>query len=59
MLSRNIFKASMMMKQNAYATSRVGVLSKRVFSADLGLGDIPDITKVNYTEEFDQGLTDE
>ena len=57
MLSRNIFRASMMMKQNAFG--RVGVLPKRVFSVDLGMGDMTDITKVNYTEEYDQGLTEQ
>jgi hypothetical protein len=33
--------------------------SVRVFSSDLGIGDAGDILKVNYTEEFEQGLTDE
>ena len=33
--------------------------SARVFSSDLGIGDAGDVLKVNYTEEFDQGLTDE
>ena len=33
--------------------------SQRIFSQTLGLGDVPDILKVNYTEEFDQGLTEE
>jgi hypothetical protein len=34
--------------------------SKRVFStSQVGLGDIGDVTKVHYTEEFDQGLTAE
>ena len=41
----------MMIRQNALW--RVWVIPKRVFSADLGIGDIGDITKVNYTEEFD------
>ena len=31
----------------------------RVFSNDVGLGDVGDVLKVNYTEEFDQGLNDE
>lgn len=31
----------------------------RVFSVAPSLSDIPDIAKVNYTEEFDQGLTEE
>ena len=33
--------------------------SARVFSSDLGIGDAGDVLKVNYTEEFDQGLTAE
>ena len=58
MLSRNIFRASMMMKQNAF--TRFNTVPRRVFSSvDLGMGDMTDITKVNYTEEFDQGLTPE
>lgn len=31
----------------------------RVFSNDVGISDVGDVLKVNYTEEFDQGLTDE
>ena len=31
----------------------------RVFSNNVGIADAPDVFKVNYTEEFDQGLTDE
>jgi len=32
----------------------------RAFSQkDVGLGDMGDMFKVNYTEEFDQGLTNE
>lgn len=34
-------------------------LSKRAFSSSVTIGDMPDVLKVNYTEEFDQGLTDE
>ena len=34
--------------------------SKRMFStAQVGLGDIGDVTKVHYTEEFDQGLSEQ
>merc|ERR1712127_663509 len=33
--------------------------SARVFSSDIGIGDAGDVLKVNYTEEFDQGLTAE
>jgi succinate dehydrogenase (ubiquinone) iron-sulfur subunit len=35
------------------------VHQKRIFSSDVGLADAPDVFKVNYTEEFDQGLTEE
>jgi len=28
-------------------------------SADMSLADAPDMLKIDYTEEFDQGLTDE
>ena len=32
----------------------------RVFStSSIGIADAPDVFKVNYTEEFDQGLKDE
>jgi hypothetical protein len=31
----------------------------RYFSSNVGIGDMPDVFKVNYTEEFDQGLTAE
>ena len=41
-------------------TSLLAKTSLRSFSnANVGLGDIGDVTKVHYTEEFDQGLTDE
>ena len=33
--------------------------SARAFSADIGIGDAGDVLKVNYTEEFDQGLSAE
>jgi succinate dehydrogenase (ubiquinone) iron-sulfur subunit len=34
--------------------------SRRVFStAEVGVADMGDVFKVNYTEEFDQGLTEE
>ena len=52
MLSRNIFKAMR-------ATNQMN-MSRRVFSTtDVGIADMPDVFKVNYTEEFDQGLTEE
>jgi succinate dehydrogenase (ubiquinone) iron-sulfur subunit len=35
-------------------------MSGRVFSTtEVGIADMPDVFKVNYTEEFEQGLTDE
>lgn len=61
MLSRTLFRATTSlragttMKLNAMAP----LTQKRVFSSDVGLADMPDVFKVNYTEEFDQGLTDE
>lgn len=48
------------------ATTRANMVQKsiyrlptqaRVFST--GLGDLADVTKVNYTVEFDQGLSEE
>jgi succinate dehydrogenase (ubiquinone) iron-sulfur subunit len=33
--------------------------AKRFSSAEVGIGDMSDVFKVNYTEEFDQGLTEE
>lgn len=53
MLSRNIFKALRAKNQLQMLSSR------RVFStSEVGIADMPDVFKVNYTEEFDQGLTD-
>jgi len=31
----------------------------KTFSSDVGIADMPDVFKVNYTEEYDQGLTEE
>lgn len=55
MLSRNMLKAVRASNQfNQFNMSR------RVFSTtEVGIADMPDVFKVNYTEEFDQGLTDE
>ena len=54
MLTRNVFKA--LRAQNQMRS----LASRRVFSTtDVGIADMPDVFKVNYTEEFDQGLTEE
>ena len=54
MLTRNIFKAFRAQNQMKNLASR------RAFSTkDVGIADMGDVFKVNYTEEFDQGLTDE
>jgi len=58
MLSRNIFRATNMMKANTFR-GFTPMRQMRMFSTELGLGDMPDVLKVNYTEEFDQGLTQE
>ncbi len=34
-------------------------MASRAMSSSVGLGDTPDLLKVNYHEDFDQGLTDE
>lgn len=33
--------------------------NKAFSTASVGLGDIGEVTKVHYTEEFDQGLTED
>jgi len=54
MLSRNMFRAFRAQNQLRMMNP------KRVFSTtEVGIADMPDVFKVNYTEEFDQGLTDE
>ena len=58
MLSRNLFRATSMMKANAFK-GFTPMRNMRMFSTSLGMGDMPDVLKVNYTEEFDQGLTEE
>ena len=47
--------------QNMRAANLMSANAARVFSSPNGVGiaDAPDVFKVNYTEEFDQGLTDE
>jgi len=32
-------------------------IATRKFSSEVGLADMPDVFKVHYTEEFDQGLS--
>ena len=51
MLSRIISKNSTL-----HSLNRLGA---KAFSSQVGLGDISDVTKVHYTEEFDQGLTED
>jgi hypothetical protein len=64
MLSRNFLRASNMLKVNALnqtfkAASINPRFQPRAFSTEVGIADMPDVFKVNYTEEFDQGLNDE
>ena len=58
MLSRNIFRAANIIKANSFR-GITPCRQLRMFSTELGLGDMPDVLKVNYTEEFDQGLSAE
>jgi hypothetical protein len=42
--------------------NRSALSTVRAFSSghhDVGFGDVADVTKVHYTQEFDQGLTEE
>ena len=53
MLSRNMMRVSQMLKSRS-------IVNPRLFSTGgVGVADMPDVFKVNYTEEFDQGLTEE
>ena len=46
MLSRNMFRA--------VRATQFNMMSRRVFSTtEVGIADMPDVFKVNYTEEFD------
>jgi len=64
MLSRNFLRANNLLKVNALnqtfkAASINPRFQPRTFSSEVGIADMPDVFKVNYTEEFDQGLDDE
>jgi len=55
MLSRLISKQA-----NLISFNRITSQSVKAFSANaVGLGDIGDVAKVHYTEEFDQGLSED
>jgi hypothetical protein len=56
MLSRTLLRSSFAAKKGL-----TNPVNMRVFSsgANVGLGDAQDLFKVNYTEEFDQGLTED
>ena len=58
MLSRNLFRAANLVKANTFR-GFTPMKNMRMFSTELGFGDMPDVMKVNYTEEFDQGLSEE
>jgi hypothetical protein len=58
MLSRTIFKSNRLFNANAMKYNMLRTPA-RVFSSDVGFGDVGDVLKVDYTEEFDQGLSDE
>lgn len=58
MLSRNLMKASALFNPRyaalRAATTRLPYTQQhRIFSSNVGLTDVPDVFKVNYTEEFD------
>jgi len=60
MLSRNIFRASNFMRSSALLNAKINPrFLQKGFSTNVGITDMPDVFKVNYTEEFDQGLTQE
>lgn len=46
------------LKKNLLQRSKL-LMTNRLHSTSVGLGDLPDLLKVNYHEEFDQGLTEE
>ena len=59
MLSRQILRASNVMRAKALQASHVNPrFMQKGFSSNVGITDMPDVFKVNYTEEFDQGLTE-
>ena len=60
------FRGSMMRSQNLFGNMMLGRPASRIFSSNIptidnapSFADVSDVLKVNYTEEFDQGLTDE
>ena len=60
MLSRNIFRSSNIMRANALHAAKMNPrFIPKAFSSSVGITDMPDVFKVNYTEEFDQGLSEE
>lgn len=60
MLSRNIFRANNLMRFNKMQAATMNPrFMPKAFSSNVGVTDMPDVFKVNYTEEFDQGLTEE
>jgi len=52
MFARSPIAKTLFKRSNFVATSRM-------FSSTVGLQNLPDVLKVNYHEEFDQGLTEE
>ena len=60
------FRGTMIRSQTAFGNMLLGQPSTRIFSSvpptvsnAPGFADVSDVLKVDYTEEFDQGLTDE
>ena len=51
MLTRTVIKQTKLLQQ--IGSFNMIRNTTRYFSSDLGIGDIADVTKVNYTEEFD------
>lgn len=58
MLSRNLLRATNIMRQSTLR-GMMPMNQMRMFSNEVGFGDMPDVFKVNYTEEFDQGLSED
>lgn len=52
MFARSLVKKALIKRSAAMTTARL-------HSTSVGLGDVPDLLKVNYHEDFDQGLTEE
>lgn len=54
MLSRNIFRASNLIRSNAMQAAKYNPrFVPKAFSTNVGITDMPDVFKVNYTEEYD------